>query len=486
MFSTARNRLPGQLGVFGLVFALGDVLIVIAAGVAAAALVDVFRPQLHLWPFQDEYRIVVALGALLLPGVLNWFGVYRSWRGLSHWSEQRQVVLGMLAMALMLAALALATKSGADYSRSWMGCWFLLAVMGLCLSRTVKRSTIRLLRHRGFDRESVVLVGGGPMARRVMEHLRQNPGSGFRVVGYIAAGPEEASGGVAPCLGMLDDIKTVLEGSDMQIDQLWIVLPLSADQQIREMLHALRHSTVDIRLIPDFFSYQLLNYSTEHIAGLPVLNLSYSPLSGPNRYAKELLDRFLALDILLAVSPLMLLIALCIKLTSPGPVLFRQVRHGWDGRPFTVYKFRTMHVRQSGKGGYKGGYYKGGYEQARRNDPRVTRFGQFLRQSSLDELPQFINVLQGTMSIVGPRPHPIELNHLFRDQVERYMWRHKVKPGITGWAQVNGYRGETDTLDKMRKRVEYDLYYIEHWSLWFDIQIILMTVWRGFRDRNAY
>ncbi|MGH7461693.1 MAG: undecaprenyl-phosphate glucose phosphotransferase, partial [Longimicrobiales bacterium] len=268
-----------------------------------------------------------------------------------------------------------------------------------------------------------------------------------------------------------------LDVGDTTIDQLWIVLPLTADEAIRGLLHELRHSTVDIRLVPDLFSYQLLNYSTENIVGLPVLNLSYSPLSGPNRYAKELLDRLLALGILLVISPLLLLIAAGIKLSSPGPIVFRQMRHGWDGEPFTVYKFRSMHVQPP---------QQGAYEQARRNDPRVTRLGQFLRRTSLDELPQFINVLQGSMSIVGPRPHPIEMNDLYCDQVERYMWRHKVKPGITGWAQVNGYRGETDTLDKMRKRVEYDLYYIEHWSLLFDIRIILMTVWKGFADRNAY
>jgi len=185
----------------------------------------------------------------------------------------------------------------------------------------------------------------------------------------------------------------------------------------------------------------------------------------------------LALLILLLISPLMLLIALGVKLTSPGPVLFKQKRLGWDGQPFKVYKFRSMVVHRE-----EGGLLT----QASMGDVRVTPFGAFLRRTSLDELPQFFNVLRGTMSIVGPRPHAIEHNEQYKELVDDYMRRHKVKPGITGWAQINGWRGETDTLEKMRKRVEYDLYYIENWSLWFDLRIILLTVFKGFVNKNAY
>jgi putative colanic acid biosynthesis UDP-glucose lipid carrier transferase len=204
---------------------------------------------------------------------------------------------------------------------------------------------------------------------------------------------------------------------------------------------------------------------------------SLAPISGANLVAKELLDRVLAVGILVLILPVMLLIALAIKLESPGPVIFRQLRHGRDGRPFTVYKFRTMRREAANVSAA---------QQATRDDPRITALGRLLRRTSLDELPQFLNVLQGNMSIVGPRPHPVELNELYRDRIEGYMWRQEVKPGITGWAQINGFRGETDTLDKMRKRIEFDLYYIDHWSLWFDIKIILITVVRGFTDRNAY
>jgi len=208
-----------------------------------------------------------------------------------------------------------------------------------------------------------------------------------------------------------------------------------------------------------------------------VLDLSVSPMMGINRNVKAFEDRILAALALMLAGPLMLLIAIGVKLSSPGPTLFRQRRHGWDGNLIVIYKFRTMmaHTQSDGQ-----------ITQACKNDFRVTRFGAFLRRTSLDELPQLINVLQGRMSIVGPRPHAVEHNEHYKDLIDAYMQRHKVKPGITGWAQVNGWRGETDTLEKMKKRVEYDLYYIEHWSLWLDLKVIFLTLMKGFIHPNAY
>jgi Undecaprenyl-phosphate glucose phosphotransferase len=213
------------------------------------------------------------------------------------------------------------------------------------------------------------------------------------------------------------------------------------------------------------------------VAGMPVLNLTASPMVGFARFLKGLEDRALALLILLLVSPLMVAIAIGIKLSSPGPVLFKQKRHGWDGKPITVWKFRTMQVHQE---------ENGKVTQATRNDSRVTKLGALLRRTSVDELPQFFNVLQGKMSIVGPRPHAIEHNEFYKDSINQYMLRHKVKPGITGWAQINGYRGEIDNLEKMEKRIEYDLFYIENWSIWFDLKIIAATLIKGFINKNAY
>lgn len=467
-----------QLGPFRPLLALIDLLTAVAASLLAAIITSAVRPEIIIWPMPEHYLAPTLIGAVLLPGTLNWFGVYRSWRGASLDAELRPVVLATLFAFALLAIIALATKTTTYFSRTWMASWAVLCVSGICVSRILIRGLLATLHARGFDTATVALIGDGVLAERVARHLQANPEVGLKTVGYFSVDNPAGSQMPLPRLGTIDTLRETLEQRGSGIDQLWITLPLAAEEPIRRILHDLRHSTVDIRMIPDMFSYHLLNYSSENVVGLPVLNLSYSPLSGANRYSKELLDRMLALLILLGISPLLLLIAAAIKISSPGPVIFRQTRHGGDGKPFTVFKFRTMHDRRDAD--------RDATEQARRNDPRVTALGQFLRRTSLDELPQFFNVLQGTMSIVGPRPHPVELNDLFCDQVERYMWRHKVKPGITGWAQVNGLRGETDTIDKMRKRVEYDLYYIDHWSLWFDIKIIAITVLRGFTDRNAY
>jgi putative colanic acid biosynthesis UDP-glucose lipid carrier transferase len=243
------------------------------------------------------------------------------------------------------------------------------------------------------------------------------------------------------------------------------------------VLNALRHSTANIRLVPDWFTLKLLNHGVSEVVGIQMLDLSTSPITGETRVIKAVQDFVLATVILLLISPLLLAIALAIKYTSPGPVLYRQKRHGWNGEEIVVYKFRSMVVHQEAGSQVT---------QASKNDSRITPLGAFLRRTSLDELPQFINVLQGRMSIVGPRPHAMAHNEHYKELVPNYVLRHKVKPGITGWAQVNGFRGETDTLDKMEKRVEYDLYYIENLSLGLDLKIIVATVFKGFVHKNAY
>jgi Undecaprenyl-phosphate glucose phosphotransferase len=233
-----------------------------------------------------------------------------------------------------------------------------------------------------------------------------------------------------------------------------------------------------VRLVPDYLGLQLLAKDISEVAGITVMNFSSSQLSSRfNRFIKELMDRVIASFILLMISPLMMLIALGVKLSSPGPILFKQLRHGVNNKPIWIYKFRTMKIHEE---------HPGKVIQAKRDDERVTAFGAFLRRTSLDELPQFINVLQGRMSIVGPRPHAVEHNEFYKNQMDFYTQRHMVKPGITGWAQISGWRGETDCLEKMQKRVEHDLYYIEHWSPWLDLKIIMLTALRMFTDKNAY
>jgi putative colanic acid biosynthesis UDP-glucose lipid carrier transferase len=229
-------------------------------------------------------------------------------------------------------------------------------------------------------------------------------------------------------------------------------------------------------LIPDVFTFNILQARTEEVNGVPVVPLFETPISGMNMVLKRLEDIILSISILVFISPVLVCISAVVKLTSPGPVIFRQLRYGIGGKPINVWKFRSMKVMENG----------GEVVQATKEDSRVTPVGKFLRRTSLDELPQFINVLMGEMSIVGPRPHAVSHNEQYRKLIDGYMLRHKVKPGITGWAQINGWRGETDELEKMQKRVEYDLEYIRNWSVWFDIKIVFLTIFKGFVSKTAY
>lgn len=434
------------------------------------------RLYLGNWGLPAAYNVVIGIVVLLAALLFPRFNLYQAWRGASLFDEVRAVTLAWALVLFLLFAFAFTTKMGIQFSRGWIGIWSLLGWVVLISGRILLRVGLRWLRSHGFNQRRIVIVGGEGLGVEVVRRLLASPWIGLQVAGFFNAGPAttHAEPGV-PILGGLADVAGYV--AEERIDQVWIALPLKEEDKVESLLHALRHSVVDIRFIPDIFGFRLLNHSVTEVAGFPVMNLSVTPMVGVNRLVKALEDRVLALLILLLISPFLLLIALGVKFSSPGPALFRQKRLGWDGQPFMVYKFRSMVVHQEGSGQLT---------QAFKGDARVTPFGAFLRRTSLDELPQFFNVLQGTMSIVGPRPHAIEHNEQYKDLVDDYMLRHKVKPGITGWAQINGWRGETDTLEKMRKRIEYDLYYIEKWSLWFDLRIILLTVFKGFISRNAY
>ena len=335
------------------------------------------------------------------------------------------------------------------------------------------------MRSKGWNERRVIIIGAGDLGEKLAETVQQALWTGFRIIGVFddnASDKPKQIAGIS-VLQMPSDIGAYLSLQTKPIDEIWLALPLGAEARVKELLHELRHHTISIRFVLDFFGMDLLNHSITDLAGFPTLNLNASPMVGINRVTKAIEDRIVAAVILLCISPLLILIAIGVKLTSHGPILFKQRRHGCDGRIIKVYKFRTMYVHRE---------EKGKITQARPNDQRITPFGKFLRQSSLDELPQFFNVLQGRMSIVGPRPHALSHNDFYKDSIKAYMQRHKVKPGITGWAQINGWRGETETLEKMQKRIEYDLYYIENWSLAFDVKIILLTFFRGFTDKNAY
>lgn len=408
-----------------------------------------------------RYKLVVLAASLIL--LVFSRSIYRSWRVNELGVMLRSVVSGWLwAVGIILGWLFL-TKSSSDLSRIWFVGWVVGTLVVLCLQRLAVYGGLHWLRRKGYNFKTVVLVGVGPTSEHVQEALAQSAWSGMRVLATL---PPEA----------LTTFMAAQRGQQ-QVDEVWLCLPVGDKAGIFATLDALRHSTANIRLVPDIFALKLINHGVSEVLGIPMLDLSTSPITGDVRLVKAVQDRVLGALILLLISPVMLAIALAIKLTSPGPVLYRQRRHGWNGEEIWVYKFRSMVVHREADFQVT---------QASKNDARITPLGAFLRRTSLDELPQFINVLQGRMSIVGPRPHAVVHNEHYKELVPRYMLRHKVKPGITGWAQVNGFRGETDTLDKMEKRVEYDLHYIENLSLALDLKIIVATVFKGFVHKNAY
>ncbi|SYU74997.1 UDP-glucose:undecaprenyl-phosphate glucose-1-phosphate transferase [Klebsiella pneumoniae] len=277
-----------------------------------------------------------------------------------------------------------------------------------------------------------------------------------------------------PYLGDLDQL--VKDAKSKRIDRIYISMPMSEEVKIKKLINELTDTTCSVILIPDIFTFNILQSRTEEINGIPVVPLFDTPLNGINMVIKRLEDIVLSVAILVLISPILLIISAVIKATSSGPIIFKQKRYGIDGKPIKVWKFRTMTVMEDG----------GDVVQATKKDARITPVGKFLRSTSLDELPQFINALRGEMSIVGPRPHAVAHNEQYRSLIQGYMLRHKVKPGITGWAQINGWRGETDTLEKMEKRIEYDLEYIRNWSIWFDLKIIFLTIFKGFVHKSAY
>ncbi len=421
----------------------------------------------YWWRFDDAttqllpgYGELMFAFALVLVLVVS--NIYRSWRGGRVWALLGRVGLGWLITWGLIMTWLVLTKTSDGYSRLWLTTWAGLSLVMLWACRFAMFASMSALRSAGLNHMRVLLVGSHAMAVGLKRRLRGSSWTGYEVVGIIGAEKQ-------------DSLNYTI--ASLQPDEVWICQPPGDVKLIQDTLHALRHSTANIRLVPDMSLFNLMNHGMTEVVGVPMLDLSSSPMVGLNVMLKWLEDKLLGLTILLLISPLLLVIAVAVKLTSAGPVIFRQQRHGWNGETIEVFKFRSMYVHPVAPDAVA---------QATKGDPRITPVGRFLRSTSLDELPQFVNVLMGNMSIVGPRPHAVAHNMQYRELIPRYMLRHKVKPGITGWAQVNGLRGETETLKKMEDRVQADLYYIENWSLWLDIKIVVLTVFKGFVGKNAY
>lgn len=443
---------------------LFDWLLIIFGGISSFYLLEAskhFPPYHGLMPtsYLNALGIAFILSAWWFPA----FNVYKSWRGASLIDEICTLLFSWGTSMVALLMFMVFTKTTTDFSRHWILLWFTLVFMGLVISRMVLRLVLRYLRKKGLNLRHIVLVGHGGLTAQIAERIQASKWMGLEIAGFFSETKDAING-----LTYLGDLASVVSYVEQHaVDQVWLTLSLKDMDKIESLCRQLNSVSVEILLVPDMSSLRLLNHSVSQVDGMPVINMSVSPMKGSNVLIKWLEDKLLSLFILILISPLMLVIALAVKLSSPGPVFYRQERISWNGKPFNMLKFRSMPV-DSDKDLVWG--------QAKHKRP--TRVGRLLRKTSLDELPQFINVLKGDMSIVGPRPERTVFVEQFKHEIDSYMQKHLVQAGITGWAQVNGWRGDTC----LETRIKYDLYYIEHWSLWFDLKIIFMTLFKGFEQ----
>jgi len=432
---------------------LTDVLLIWLAGVLALEMRRVYGvPVFVAADLSGYYSLIVGGGLLFL---IFSRGVYKSWRGRAIPSMLATVTANWLFVLGGLLLWLFLIKTTEDFSRLWFLMWGLTSLLLMWLERVVVYFILRILRKRGFNLKRIALIGEGATANRILERLEGSGWTGYSLFQYVSEPKDE-------------DLEHIASKS---LDEIWLAMPLGNEDSLRAVLHGLRHTSASIRFAPDWFTYRFINHGVSEILDIPMLDISASPISGVNNLIKMIEDRILSSLILILISPLMILIALGVKLNSPGPILYRQERIGLNSRPFQMLKFRSMPVDTDAKGLSWGGA----------NEKATSAFGRFIRKTSLDELPQFLNVLYGDMSIVGPRPERPQFVEAFKDQIPGYMKKHLVKAGITGWAQVHGWRGDTD----LEQRIEHDLYYIEHWSLWLDLKIIALTVIKVLGDSNA-
>jgi Undecaprenyl-phosphate glucose phosphotransferase len=452
------------------------------AGLDAAAIFAAGIVAMRWHPSGVDWRLeglVVLLGALLGMNFLHLTGAHRFAQFADLGGAIGRALLGWLMTLATLFVATFLVEPVTATAGPWNILWFSGGAVLLVGSRFVLHHQMKSWSRAGRLGEVVAIVGAGPMAQRLLRSMNACHG-GPQIFGVYdndaASLPRRCMGHAI--VGSVDDL--VRDVRVHGIDTVIVALPSTGDHLLVEALNKLSLVPVDVKLCPGEFAMRLGAVQACHVGGMTFLNVIDRPLRDWAWIAKSVEDRFLGLLILLSISPVMLAIALLIKLDSPGPVLFRQKRYGFNNQLIEVLKFRTMYHELSDANAER---------LTRRNDPRITRVGAFLRRTSLDELPQFLNVLRGDMSIVGPRPHALSAKAgtlLYQDAVKHYDSRHRVKPGITGWAQVNGWRGETDTLEQIRKRVEHDIYYIEHWSISLDLRIIARTVLGGFTGRNAF
>ena len=422
------------------------------------------------WTLQHTTAALLAVFIFHFTSELD--SIYISWRGLSLATEVKKACFHWFIASGVIFLNIHFFFAEFMQPQELQLLWFSITAIGLSAYRTVLRLILRVLRINGRNTRTFVVAGAGALGEQIASRFSNKSNLGLNFQGFYDDAPSAAN--EDRVIGDLENLVEVCRTG--LVDRVYIALPMRAEERVRWLTQKLADSTASVYIVPNVFMFNLLHARTDTIEGIPTISIYDTPIDGSNAVVKRLEDVIIGSLITLLIAPVMLVIAAAIKLTSKGPVLFKQQRYGIDGMPISVWKFRSMKVMENGSV----------VTQATKNDPRITPIGAFLRKTSLDELPQFFNVLSGQMSVVGPRPHAVAHNEEYRQLIEGYMLRHKVKPGITGWAQINGWRGETEQLDKMEKRVEYDLDYICNWSLWFDVKIIFVTIFKGFFNKNAY
>ncbi|WP_254608953.1 undecaprenyl-phosphate glucose phosphotransferase [Burkholderia lata] len=452
-----------------------DVVLVLAGALAAQAASGLAWRELS-----DAQRGAIALLCVLtvalLPRYLRTVRGGVAPQGGTHALTQTMVALVCASVLTVTAALWIMNRGGTITTR-WIVRTVLAGDAALLLGRAALLALALTRDDPRARQRRVAVVGATAYGRVAVERMQLAPQGPFVAACVFDDDAQAASGGIGgvPVIDDWNALRDLIRGGE--IDEVWLTLPMSHEWRIQRIVRELRDEFVELRLLPDVRQMAVVDRSATDVLGMPAINLATTPRSAPELWAKFAFDRLFAFGVLIPLLPLLSMLAIAVKLSSPGPVLFRQRRKGVDGREFDILKFRTMRVHRAQPGVVR---------QASRNDSRITRVGAFLRRTSLDELPQFFNVLFGQMSVVGPRPHAIEHDDFYRQLIDCYMYRYRVRPGITGWAQVNGYRGETRKVEAMEARVKFDLFYMQNWSFWFDMKIILLTVVRGFIGRNAF
>jgi Undecaprenyl-phosphate glucose phosphotransferase len=455
----------------GLLARLFDVAMILSGAIAASQI------RFETGSQQSFYLAFVAFAAAFALAVFPALGVYESWRGRSKRALAGHVALGWLLVQACAMVLMFSLHQIDFVSRLWFVYWTGISGAAMMAGRMVTHALLGRMRNAGLNLQQVAVAACGEHCDEIIRKMEMSPAAGFRANALYNLRPGSGVANASPVKVFEEHAAFARYVREQNIGEVWLALPLTEERSILRLVDEFRNDLINIRFMPDVRTLALFEGSMTDLLGLPTINLAASPLPPKAMVQKELFDRLFALAALIAVSPILLACAIAVKLSSPGPVFFRQRRKGADGRVFSIYKFRTMRLHEQ---------KPGLLEQATRGDPRITRVGGFLRRTSLDELPQFFNVLRGDMSVVGPRPHALEHDDLYQHIVSGYIHRYRIKPGITGWAQINGFRGETDRIEKMEGRVAHDLYYLRNWSFALDVKIIFATVFKGLHHPNAY